>query len=446
MAAPHLDIPESTSTVDVSIIDTSFLISDAPSSYFFGPDIKGFETFTANAYSFFITHTDRSTGKTTRLLFDLGPPKNWEQDLAPFLVEVVHGWGSKIEIKKYVSEILEENGVSLDTIDAVVWSHPHWDHIGRPSLFPKTTDLIVGPGVKEAFAPGYPEKPTSPVLSREFADRKVTELDFSTSKLEIGGFKALDYFGDGSLYFLSAPGHAIGHMVALARTTAATGSSPSTYILMGGDSFHHGSQLRPHKYAPLPDEIELPKLHHNTKSESKSDETVTVAAETNSGSTTTTTKTNGSTGGTSRGPNIDASHLCLCPGTVFEPVHPTHRHIPVHYQAHMSAYHADPKTTPFFTISQTEDGQTLAVDIDEARKTIRNLQPFDGADNVLVIAAHDITMADVIDTYFPNGRANDWKQKGWKEKGRWRFLKDLLPAVEIAKEEEQEKEQQKQKA
>lgn len=47
-------------------------------------------------------------------------------------------------------------------------SHWHWDHIGDPSTFPSSTDLIVGPGFKEAFLPGYPTKPDSPVRESDF--------------------------------------------------------------------------------------------------------------------------------------------------------------------------------------------------------------------------------------------------------------------------------------
>jgi hypothetical protein len=34
----------------------------------------------------------------------------------------------------------------------------------------------------------------------------VREISFDESDLEIGGFRALDYFGDGSFYLLDAPG------------------------------------------------------------------------------------------------------------------------------------------------------------------------------------------------------------------------------------------------
>jgi hypothetical protein len=36
-------------------------------------------------------------------------------------------------------------------------SHWHFDHTGDPSTFPSTTEIVVGPGFKEAMLPTYPE-------------------------------------------------------------------------------------------------------------------------------------------------------------------------------------------------------------------------------------------------------------------------------------------------
>lgn len=78
----------------------------------------------------------------------------------------------------------------------------------------------------------------------------VREIGFTTGK-KIGRFEAFDYFGDGSYYILNAPGHAIGHLSALARVT----SNPDSYILMGGDASHQAGEFRPSVYLPLPDSI-----------------------------------------------------------------------------------------------------------------------------------------------------------------------------------------------
>lgn len=85
-------------------------------------------------------------------------------------------------------------------------------------------------------------------------DRELVEIRFDEgpNRLSIGNFPAVDYFGDGSLYLLDSPGHAIGHLCALARTT----TSPDTFILMGGDACHYPGQFRPSKYSGIPDSIE----------------------------------------------------------------------------------------------------------------------------------------------------------------------------------------------
>ncbi|KAG6361908.1 hypothetical protein INS49_010137 [Diaporthe citri] len=103
--------------------------------------------------------------------------------------------GGRMEAKKDVSEILVDNNVDLASIESMIWSRAHTDHVGRPSLFPPSTSLVVGPGIKKSFYPGCPAVQNSPVLAREFKGREVRELEFNTG-LTIGGFDALDYFGD----------------------------------------------------------------------------------------------------------------------------------------------------------------------------------------------------------------------------------------------------------
>jgi hypothetical protein len=47
-------------------------------------------------------------------------------------------------------------------------SHWHWDHIGDPTTFPSTTEIVVGPGFQEEFSPYYPEKQDSPIKAAYF--------------------------------------------------------------------------------------------------------------------------------------------------------------------------------------------------------------------------------------------------------------------------------------
>jgi hypothetical protein len=75
------------------------------------------------------------------------------------------------------------------------------------SLFPPLTEIVVGPGFKAApqLLPGFPKKLDSPVLVSDFAGRQLREIDFEVSGLEIGGYRAFDFFGDGSFYLLGRP-------------------------------------------------------------------------------------------------------------------------------------------------------------------------------------------------------------------------------------------------
>jgi glyoxylase-like metal-dependent hydrolase (beta-lactamase superfamily II) len=86
-------------------------------------------------------------------------------------------------------------------------SHHHPDHTGNSSLSPPSTDLIVGPGFKKTL-PGYPSNPNGVILESDLAGRNLRELNFDEESLSltIGGFRAVDYFGDSSFYLLKTPG------------------------------------------------------------------------------------------------------------------------------------------------------------------------------------------------------------------------------------------------
>ncbi|KAK1974557.1 metallo-beta-lactamase superfamily protein [Colletotrichum cereale] len=370
-----LNIPPSTSTVQVSIIDTT-LDGDLPTAPFMGPAIKGFERWHPVGYAFLVTHTD-AEGNERRVLFDLGLAKDWENDLPPPVIEAGKAMGMTMTAQKYVSEILTENGVDLGGIEALIWSHAHPDHIGRPSLFPASASLLVGPGIKQAYFPGWPAVPDAPILAREFEGREVRELDFCAADLEIGGLGALDYFADGSFYLLSAPGHDVGHVNALARTTR------DSFVYLAADSFHHGSLLRPHAGARLPDDVRLPGL--------------------------------------------------CCAGRAFHAIHPVAGNAAElrHYDRVLGPAGGDADGVAFHTIPETAEGRTLlALDVRGARETLAAVKRFDASPDVLVVAAHDAGLHGVVDL-FPKG-ANEWKRKGWKESGRWLFLGDFRKPLEVA--------------
>lgn len=371
--APDLRIPPSTHAVDVSIINTTGTVRGVSASLFLSPPVKGYEWLAVPVFAFLVRQPrlDRS------LLFDLGIRKDWENLSPPALSHIKRlGWAVRVE--KDVHGILEEAGVDTGRIEAIIWSHHHFDHTGDPNTFPPSASLIVGPGFR-AMLPGYPTNPESTILESSLANRQLIELNFDADRagdspykpLNIGSFQALDYFGDGSFYLLNTPGHAIGHISALARVT----SNPASFILLAGDAIHHPGEIRPSKYLPLPSSL-LPDPF-------------------------------------APDPHPLESHYG-CPAGVFGP---------------LFAPRGRSRSQPIFEPAQPEQEDTrFHDDVGEVRRTATKLQEMDAHDNVLVAAAHDETLLDHMD-FFPEGMMDSFVQHASVKRVRWRFLKDFAAAA-----------------
>ncbi|KAG7149971.1 Cytochrome monooxygenase mpaDE like protein [Verticillium longisporum] len=194
MSQPKLELPSGQTSVSAKMINP---VNFGPAilKRFMAPDVPGLEIFpTSPSLSFLIEHP---SGR--KLVWDLGIRKDYA-NYAPTIAGYIPTTGYKIEVSKSVADILEENGIAAKEIEAVIWSHWHWDHIGDPSTFPPTTDLVVGPGFKDAMLPGAPANPDSPLLESDYTGRNLREIAFNgtdAQHLKIGGFPAFDYFGDG---------------------------------------------------------------------------------------------------------------------------------------------------------------------------------------------------------------------------------------------------------
>jgi glyoxylase-like metal-dependent hydrolase (beta-lactamase superfamily II) len=238
---PALDIPEDGSTCELSIIDTTCNLT-VPAATLVEPPIPGHELMNFPTVAFLIKNS--SSGR--QLLFDLGCQKDF-WNLPPPIAEVIDAKVPGIKVDKNLVDILIEGGLDVTKIEAAIISHHHYDHIGDPSTFPKSMDLLVGPGFAAHFLPGYPTV-EAPVYESAFEGRKVREIDFSCNQF-VAGYRAYDYFGDGSLYILDSPGHAIGHISALVRT------SEGSFVFLGGDICHFGGSFRPTQYVTLPADL-----------------------------------------------------------------------------------------------------------------------------------------------------------------------------------------------
>jgi glyoxylase-like metal-dependent hydrolase (beta-lactamase superfamily II) len=155
--------------------------------------------------------------------------------------------------KDMLCQFLDESslGVHSTDIEAIIWSHAHFDHIGDPSTSPLSTELVVGPGIRGTHWPGFPTNSDAINLITDIQGCNVREISFEKTEkgaTKIGSSDALDYFSDGSLYLLDAAGHSVSHIGTLARVT----TSPDSFVCMGGDACHHPGVLRPTKYLPCP--------------------------------------------------------------------------------------------------------------------------------------------------------------------------------------------------
>jgi glyoxylase-like metal-dependent hydrolase (beta-lactamase superfamily II) len=146
-------LPKSDNTVRVRAIDTTTNMVCSTDA-FLEPVHKGQETLNLSTLAFLIEN--EKLGK--KVLFDCGGRKDF-QNFSTAVRRKMEQILLSMTVDKDVNEILEEAGIDLTTIDSMIWSHWHWDHHGAPDQFPESVEIVVGPGFKELFVPGFPTRP-----------------------------------------------------------------------------------------------------------------------------------------------------------------------------------------------------------------------------------------------------------------------------------------------
>ncbi|KAF1972728.1 hypothetical protein BU23DRAFT_599487 [Bimuria novae-zelandiae CBS 107.79] len=182
---------------------------------------------------------------TTKLIFDLG----LKRDFTGYREAQQHHIAQRqpTTVSPDVAESLRKGPLQPEDIDTVILSHVHWDHVGTPSDFPNA-EFIVGNGTLHLLANGGgPLYPAALFNADELPKDRTKELPPVASDpnfishtrttqhkwQSLGGFPAaIDFFGDGSLYIIDAPGHLQGHVNLLART------APGKWVYLGGDCCH----------------------------------------------------------------------------------------------------------------------------------------------------------------------------------------------------------------
>ena len=117
---PPLNAPSSETIVKISAIDSTMWLEGISCKFMYNPEIKGFDKVRCGTWSFLIEHP---SGR--KLLYDLGCRKDWK-NLPPALgidKLVEDGILAILEVKKNVADILKDDGVKLEEIEGVIWSH-----------------------------------------------------------------------------------------------------------------------------------------------------------------------------------------------------------------------------------------------------------------------------------------------------------------------------------
>ncbi|PIL34061.1 hypothetical protein GSI_03771 [Ganoderma sinense ZZ0214-1] len=163
-------------------------------------------------------------------LFDLGIRPDLENLTGAGTVTAQ--MGMKLEGRD-IPAALEKGGLSRTEVKHVAISHIHFDHTGAPRAFPNATFLL-GAGGKPIIETKGPEFKGT-LYAIDVPLERTTFVDPSTTEwAPIGPFpRALDFYGDGSLYIVDAPGHVPGHMNLLVRT-----SVDGAWVFLAGDSAH----------------------------------------------------------------------------------------------------------------------------------------------------------------------------------------------------------------
>ncbi|KAK0462332.1 uncharacterized protein EV420DRAFT_1181549 [Desarmillaria tabescens] len=77
-----------------------------------------------------------------------------------------------------VGEQFVKGGVDFDSVNAITWRLPHFEHIVDIPTFPSTTELVVGPGTDLRM---FPDHEDAQLIESDTAGREGNELSSSSA-------------------------------------------------------------------------------------------------------------------------------------------------------------------------------------------------------------------------------------------------------------------------
>ncbi|CZR54237.1 uncharacterized protein PAC_04120 [Phialocephala subalpina] len=258
-APPSPPLDDSLATVKVDALSAGHLT--LPERHFVHPASDEARS-TVPSLAFLIQHENVETGRTTRIVFDLGLRRNLERYSEP--IQRHAATRQPISTDPDVVKSLKAGGLTPDDIDYVIYSHVHWDHVGEPHDFSQSI-FVVGHGAPDLFhgtstslrgghsffeSDLLPQGRTIELSSPTQRPLGITQSHSQkpgtpnfhqpwTSHLHLP--HVIDLFQDGSLYIVDTPGHLPGHINLLART------GPNESVYLAGDACHDRRILRKEK-------------------------------------------------------------------------------------------------------------------------------------------------------------------------------------------------------
>lgn len=154
------------------------------------------------------------------VLFDAGFGRNVEAHLRtmPWLMRQT----TRMETERTVAEQLAAAGIPPQSLKGVILTHAHWDHVsGLEDL--RGVPVWVNKEELEFIQSGA----QLTALARQIGTQDYRVYEFSGGPY-LGFGKSYDFFGDGSVVLVPAPGHTPGSIFAFITT-----SSGERYVLVG---------------------------------------------------------------------------------------------------------------------------------------------------------------------------------------------------------------------
>lgn len=155
---------------------------------------------------------------------DLGTRADWKTTYKAPVMRIIEKSPFFIDVPEDVPSALARGGVTPKDIKHVCITHIHFDHVGVPSDYPNAT-FYIGQGQRPLLENGYPKNQNSAFDVDLFPAERTRFISPHSDGAEVwkplGPFPhAWDFWGDGSLYIVDAPGHMPGHLMIIARSSS----------------------------------------------------------------------------------------------------------------------------------------------------------------------------------------------------------------------------------